>query len=108
MPTSLCRLTFFHPILQPRTNTPANNPVSNWGAALGRVLFYDKSVSLNNKVSCASCHNQSVGFSDSSLLSKGFEGGLTARHSMSLLMPDIIPIKNSFGMKGLPRLKYRY
>jgi cytochrome c peroxidase len=96
------------PNIAGQDNTPANNPVSDWGATLGRVLFYDKSVSINNKISCASCHNQSLGFSDSSLTSKGFEGGQTARHSMSLVNAKYIPIKNSFGMKELPRLKYKY
>lgn len=65
-------------------NTPANNPVTNAGATLGRVLFYDKSLSANNTVSCASCHVQSEGFSDSRTFSEGFEGGLTGRNSMGL------------------------
>lgn len=65
-------------------NTPNNNRVSNAGATLGRVLFYDKQLSANNTVSCASCHDQSKGFSDSNALSIGFEGGFTARNSMGL------------------------
>src|SRR4026208_2294217 len=28
-------------------NTPADNPVTDWGATLGRVLFYDKILSIN-------------------------------------------------------------
>lgn len=65
-------------------NTPANNRITNAGATLGRVLFYDKQLSVNNTVSCASCHEQSRGFSDSNTLSVGFNGGLTARNSMGL------------------------
>lgn len=65
-------------------NTPVNNPVSNAGATLGRVLFYDKALSKNNMVSCATCHQAANGFSDQSVLSIGFENGLTGRHSMSL------------------------
>lgn len=65
-------------------NTPANNPISNAGATLGRVLFYDNALSANDAVSCASCHKQSDGFSDDAVLSEGFQGGLTGRHSMSL------------------------
>ena len=65
-------------------NTPGFNPISDAGAALGRVLFYDPSLSLNHTVSCSSCHNQADGFSDSSALSTGFDGGLTGRHSMGL------------------------
>lgn len=66
-------------------NTPANNPVTDQGATLGRVLFYDKSLSKNGTVACASCHVQQNGFSDPAKLSKGFEGGLTRRHSMGLI-----------------------
>ncbi|MCA9002517.1 MAG: c-type cytochrome, partial [Planctomycetes bacterium] len=59
-------------------------PVTDAGATLGRVLFYDRSLSLNNTTSCSSCHDQSAGFSDPATLSVGFEGGLTRRHSMGL------------------------
>lgn len=65
-------------------NTPPNNPITNAGATLGRVLFYDKQMSLNNSLACASCHQSINGFSDPATLSLGFESGLTGRHSMSL------------------------
>lgn len=65
-------------------NTPANNHITNDIATLGRVLFYDKKLSANNTISCASCHIQEFGFSDTATLSKGFEEGLTGRHSMGL------------------------
>lgn len=66
-------------------NTPANNPITDNGATLGRVLFYDKNLSKNNTVSCASCHRQDLSFSDSAVKSPGFAGGRTDRHSMALL-----------------------
>lgn len=66
-------------------NTPLDNPITNHGATLGRVLFYDKNLSLNRTIACASCHQQAKGFSDSNLKSIGFQGGLTARHSMTLI-----------------------
>ena len=65
-------------------NTPNNNPITDDGATLGRVLFYDKQLSVNNTVSCASCHDQAKGFSDDVTLSVGFNGGLTGRNSMGL------------------------
>lgn len=70
--------------LQDEDNTPNNNPITDEGATLGRVLFYDKKLSANNTISCASCHVQENGFSDSNRLSTGFEGGLTGRNSMGL------------------------
>jgi cytochrome c peroxidase len=65
-------------------NTPNNNRTTDNGATLGRVLFYDKQLSANNTVSCASCHNQTDGFSDSNRLSIGFQGGFTGRNSIGL------------------------
>ena len=65
-------------------NTPATNPVTNDGATLGRVLFYDRKLSANGTVSCSSCHIQEHGFSDPRPRSTGFDGGLTRRHSMGL------------------------
>lgn len=66
-------------------NTPADNPTTDWGATLGRVLFYDKRLSINNTISCSSCHQQEFGFSDTARFSKGFNHGLTGRHSMGLV-----------------------
>ncbi len=66
-------------------NTPSTNPVTDWGATLGRVLFYDKILSVNNTVACASCHKQSLSFADDQAFSFGFNGGSTKRNSMSLI-----------------------
>jgi len=66
-------------------NTPIDNQVTDAGATLGRVLFYDKKLSANGTISCASCHQADHGFSDPNVFSEGFEGGLTRRHSMGLV-----------------------
>lgn len=50
-------------------NAPANNKITNAGATLGRVLFYDKLLSINNQTSCASCHNQANAFAHATSLS---------------------------------------
>lgn len=62
----------------------ADNPVTDKGATLGRVLFYDKNLSINNTVSCASCHKQEHAFSDLSIASTGVNG-TTGRHAMRLI-----------------------
>ena len=51
---------------------------------LGRVLFYDTHLSINNAISCASCHKQTFGFSDNVDFSRGFENKLTGRNSLSI------------------------
>jgi cytochrome c peroxidase len=84
-------------------------------ATLGRVLFYDKNLSLNNSVSCASCHQQSKAFCDNLQFSPGLENVKTARNSPSIFgkngrvfwdgransMNDLTlrPIKNHVEMK---------
>lgn len=66
-----------------KDNTPPGNQVSNAGATLGRVLFYDKRLSRNNAVSCSSCHQQTRAFSDNTIASTGV-AGTTGRHAMRL------------------------
>ncbi|MEO1527269.1 MAG: cytochrome c peroxidase [Planctomycetota bacterium] len=66
-------------------NTPADNPISDEGATLGRVLFYDPTLSANSTTSCASCHQQKFAFTDGVKVSTGFEGREVTRNSMSLV-----------------------
>jgi cytochrome c peroxidase len=66
-------------------NNLGNNVITDKTATLGRVLFYDKNLSINNTISCASCHKQNFAFGDTALVSAGVEGGLTIRHSMRLI-----------------------
>lgn len=68
-----------------KNNIPANNNLTDAGATLGRVMFYDKNLSINNTISCASCHKQEFAFGDTAVRSVGYNGGLTDRHSMRLV-----------------------
>lgn len=56
----------------------------NKTATLGRVLFYDNHLSVNNSISCASCHKQQLAFADNVALSRGFENRLTGRNSIGI------------------------
>src|SRR5574343_1765881 len=60
------------------------NRITDKGATLGRVLFYDKNLSSNNTISCSSCHIQANAFSDTNIASTGVNG-TTGRHSMRLV-----------------------
>ena len=62
----------------------SGNPITNKGATLGRVLFYDKNLSATNTVSCATCHQQANAFSDANVASIGVNG-TTGRHAMRLI-----------------------
>lgn len=70
--------------IAPQDNMPVGNITTDAGAKLGRVLFYDKRLSINFTISCASCHQPEHGFSDPRQFSVGFAGGLTGRNSMGL------------------------
>jgi cytochrome c peroxidase len=67
-----------------KDNTAAN-PITDKVATLGRVLFYDKNLSVNNGFSCASCHKQEFAFGDTAVSSLGVDNGRTIRHSMRLI-----------------------
>jgi len=58
--------------------------VTDEGATLGRVLFYDKILSKNNKVSCGSCHAQNVGFADPLPFSEGINAQILTRHTPAI------------------------
>jgi cytochrome c peroxidase len=59
-------------------------PVNQYKATLGRVLFYDKNLSRDRTISCASCHKQSNAFSDHTAFSKGTGNNTTHRNSPPL------------------------
>jgi cytochrome c peroxidase len=79
------------PPIQGQVNTPGTNAITDNGATLGRVLFYDKNLSINNTVACASCHKQASAFADPVAKSSGFNGGFTGRNSMSLIDAKYYP-----------------
>jgi cytochrome c peroxidase len=65
-------------------NNAQGNLITDKGATLGRVLFYDKKLSSNNTISCSSCHIQANAFGDVAVASQGVNG-TTGRHSMRLI-----------------------
>ncbi|GAB3930897.1 cytochrome c peroxidase [Larkinella terrae] len=68
-----------------RFNIPVDNPMTQEGVYLGRLLFYEPRLSATGTVSCASCHQQSRAFTDGLVHSVGVSGKLTRRNSMSLV-----------------------
>ncbi|MEX1192706.1 MAG: cytochrome c peroxidase [Brumimicrobium sp.] len=64
---------------------PEDNPMTNEGVELGRKLFYEKKLSRDNSISCASCHSPENAFSDPDQFSEGVDGQVGDRHSMALI-----------------------
>ena len=65
--------------------TPADNPQDAAKIALGRQLFFDKRLSIDGSVSCASCHDPRKAFTDQHAKSIGIKGQLSERNAPSLL-----------------------
>jgi cytochrome c peroxidase len=63
---------------------PADNPLTNEGVALGRMLFYETKLSSNNTMSCGSCHQQNKAFTDGLAKAVGVDGIANPRGTMSL------------------------
>lgn len=63
---------------------PVDNPLTEEGVRLGRMLFYEKKLSLDGKISCASCHQQEKGFSDGLRVSPGVNGAQGKMNAMAL------------------------
>lgn len=69
----------------PIVNFPENNPPTAEAIALGRKLFYDPQLSADNTISCSSCHNPALYFTDGLPVAKGIKEQSGTRNSPSLL-----------------------
>lgn len=63
---------------------PADNPLTEQGVQLGRMLFYEKMLSADGSISCASCHQQQKAFSDGKQFSFGVNEAKGDMNAMSL------------------------
>jgi cytochrome c peroxidase len=73
---------------------PEDNNTTVQGVYLGRMLFYETSLSANDSLSCSSCHQQRFAFADGQQFSKGFDGTLQLRNTMSLA--NLLWVRNFF------------
>ena len=64
---------------------PEDNPVTPEKVALGWQLFYDSRLSVDNTISCASCHVSSEGFADSRMGSVGVGGAVGGRQAPTVV-----------------------
>jgi cytochrome c peroxidase len=69
----------------PQLIIPADNPMTQEGVQLGRMLFYDPILSVDSTISCSSCHQLESAFSDNLTYSLGVFNQESKRNSMSLI-----------------------
>jgi cytochrome c peroxidase len=80
------------PAWVPTPVVPVDNPMTRAKVELGRHLFYDKRLSLDQSMSCATCHEQSKAFTDGRARSIGLDGKEGFRSAMSLANAAYSPV----------------
>ena len=84
-PAELIKLALKPQLGLPKLPQPKDNPITSAKIRLGRQLFYDRRLSLNNTFSCAMCHIPEQGFSSNEMRTAvGIEGRSVRRNSPSL------------------------
>jgi cytochrome c peroxidase len=73
------------PLGLPALQTPPDNPITAETVALGRKLFHDPRLSMNDMVACSSCHNSQQGFADGRKTSLGVDGKTGTRNAPTVL-----------------------
>lgn len=96
------------PLIQPPWGFPAveypeDNPFSQAKWKLGKRLFYDPIMSEDYSISCGSCHNAEIAFSDDKAFSLGVDGVEGTRNSPSLANVAYHPYFTREG--GVPTLE---
>ena len=64
---------------------PASNPLTREKLLMGRMLFFDKRLSSDGTLACASCHDPNRAFSDGRAVARGFKGAEGARNAPALI-----------------------
>jgi len=81
------------PLGLPAVPIPADNPPTADTIALGRKLFYDKRLSRDNSVSCATCHKPATDFTDRIPVALGVAGKLGVRNAPTIENAAYLPLQ---------------
>ena len=100
---SVSPFIFELPAWAPKPVIPEDNPLTFEKVELGKMLFQDKILSKNNDLSCSSCHNKNLAFSQNIALPKGDENAIGFRNSPSLI--NTVYNKNFFKDGGVKSLE---
>ncbi|MCU1330060.1 MAG: Cytochrome-c peroxidase [Bryobacterales bacterium] len=73
------------PLGLPTASWPADNPYSPEKVALGKILYFDKRLSADDTVSCATCHDPKSGFTDGAAVSTGIRGQKGGRSAPTVI-----------------------
>lgn len=73
---------------------PADNPMTDAKVALGRQLFFDPRLSTTGAMSCASCHDPALAFTDGRPVAMGSTGERHRRNTPSIINAAYRPVLN--------------
>jgi len=68
-----------------RAAIPADNPQTPEKISLGQKLFFDRRLSVDGTVSCSTCHDPALAFTDRKRTSVGVKGGVGQRNAPTIL-----------------------
>ncbi len=81
------------PLGLPPVPVPKDNPETAESIALGHRLFYERKLSADTTLSCASCHNPRIGFTDGQRHSTGVGGKIGVRNAPTVVNTAYVPIQ---------------
>jgi len=87
----------------PLPNIPEDNQLTHERVALGKRLFFDEGLSSDNTISCATCHQPSLAFSETNPISLGVNGAVGLRNAPSLA--NVVYQEALFAEGGVPSLE---
>jgi len=73
------------PVEMTRAAIPADNPQTPEKISLGQRLFFDRRLSADGTVSCSTCHDPALAFTDRKPLSVGIQGRVGQRNAPTVL-----------------------
>jgi cytochrome c peroxidase len=85
------RMTIDVPPGFPELPPTPDNPLTEEGVALGRMLFYDPILSGDSSQACGQCHIQQRAFGDTRRFSEGIHGIKGTRHAPTIVNPAWVP-----------------
>ena len=81
------------PLGLPLVPVPVDNPMTAEKIELGKMLYFDKRLSKNNDIACATCHDPTLAWTEHEATSKGMHGQRGDRNSPTVINAAYMPVQ---------------